>query len=251
MKTLIKVFAVLIVLLTTNSAFGLFGIGINGGVELIDMKKLELSKTLSFTDLNGDSYSYGVERDAITNPIHVGAQFQFDLPVLPIGIEADFGASWADYKWTAPKTIGDYNLDFGTGGDGENFSETYTFLHANADITVKYYILNFPPVVNTVSFYVGGGAGYHYITPLVSPELVKEELKDTNISASENNIDVESIVEKGSYFGGHFVVGARIKPPVIPFSFNIDYKHYFLPKNDYGDDTSSFGQIKAGMNFYL
>lgn len=244
MKKLIKVVSFLVVLFCTQNALALVGFGVHGGLEMFEEKKFDESFQIG-------GYNYSLEREAISQPIHAGAQFQIDLPIIPIGIELDGGLSWAEYKWKAPTTINGNSFDI-PGVDSKDgfYSETFHYLHANADVTVKYYFISFPPVVNTISLYVGGGAGYHYVTPIVSKDLFIEELKDIDVSNGAK-IDVDDLVYNNSSFGGHFVVGAKIKPPVIPFSFNIDYRHNFIPENDYGDETSSLGQIKVGMNFYL
>ena len=111
MSKILRIFSILLILVLSRSAYGLFGFGIHGGIELMDEAKTE--KEFTIIDGSDTSYGYKITRDAITDPIHVGLQFQFDVPVLPLGIELDGGVSWADYKVTAPaKFIGtDINID--------------------------------------------------------------------------------------------------------------------------------------------
>jgi hypothetical protein len=51
--------------------------------------------------------------------------------------------------------------------------------------------------------------------------------------------------------GYHIVTGARIKFPVLPIAFNVDYKWTWTGENDYGDDTNNFGMIKGSASIYF
>ena len=95
----------------------------------------------------------------------------------------------------------------------------------------------------------------YFVTPLVSEELFKQELLNdidyTAPPASTEELDIKELVLENTSFGGHAVVGVKIKLPVVPISLNIDYKHHFIPQNDYKDEGNVFGAIKASLNLYI
>ena len=183
-----KRFLLVIMMITTIKAFGIFGFGIHAGVDNTSVDKY--SKSFSF-DIAGNAYSYSITRDEISNPFVFGGQVYLDIPLIPIGFEADFEASWAEYKWTAPAELNDevgttnIPLDFiGYDVGPSGYSENFSFGRFSTDFTAKWYIFGFPPVVKIFSFYVGGGAGFHFITPLVSEKLIIAELQNNPTSAA-------------------------------------------------------------------
>jgi len=246
-------FAISILMLSINS-FALVGISVHGGIDMISID--EFNGEIANIKIGDKEYSLGnLMREEIKNPVAFGAQLYFDLPIVPIGIETGFSASYAKYKWTASNSLtgpdGPIDLDLpGINSSNGTYSEEFTFLRMSADATLKWYFLNLPPVINVASFYIGGGAGMHFITPIVSEELFREELKNQNVT-SGLKVDAEELAKSQTVFGGHFVAGVRIKPPVIPIAINVDYKHTFTAENDYGDNTNKFGTLKAGLSLYF
>ncbi|MBN2788572.1 MAG: hypothetical protein JXR69_00120 [Candidatus Delongbacteria bacterium] len=250
-----KKFLLVLMMLTTIRAFGIFGFGVHAGVDNTSVDKYDRSFRF---DIVGNEYSYSITRDEISNPFVFGGQVYLDIPLIPIGFEVGFEGAWASYKWTAPAVITDevgtnniplefIGYDVGTSG----YSEEFSFGRFSTDFTAKWYVFGFPPVVKVFSFYVGGGAGFHFITPLVSEDLIIAELtKNTSIPAS-TEIDIEALVESNVSMGYHFVTGFRIKPPVLPVAINIDYKWTWTEENDYGDPTNNFGLIKGSLSMYF
>lgn len=252
MKKLFMALALLVTMAGSN-AMG-FGIGGHFGYDLIDIGELNSEFKIP---VGSNQYSYSVTRDGIKNPMCAGVQLYLDLPILPIGIEAGFSGAWAKYKWSAPDKLKFGNETIAISIPGYTaadsmYSEEFSYGRATIDVTAKYYFLGLPPVVNIVNFYVGGGVGMYFITPLVSENVFIEELKKNVPTVGEPaKVDVEKLVKSNTVFGGHFVVGAQIKPPVIPLSINIDYKYNITPENDYKDETNKFSTIKASLNFYI
>ncbi|MCK5760130.1 MAG: hypothetical protein KAH33_02470 [Candidatus Delongbacteria bacterium] len=254
-----KRFLLVIMMITTIKAFGIFGFGIHAGVDNTSVDKLNI-QAFEFS-VAGDTYSYSLTRDEISNPFVFGGQVYLDIPLVPIGFEADFEASWAEYKWTAPAnltglgTATDIPLEF-TGYDAgaTGYSEDFSFGRFSTDFTAKWYVFGFPPVVKIFSFYVGGGAGFHFITPLVSEDLIIDELtKKYNSSGftGSSELDIEELVKSSVSMGYHIVTGARIKFPVLPVAFNVDYKYTWTEENDYGDPTNNFGMFKGSVSLYF
>ena len=248
-----KRFLLVIMMVTTIKAFGIFGFGIHAGVDNTSVDKYD--KSFSF-DIVGNEYSYSITRDEISNPFVFGGQVYLDVPLVPIGFEAGFEAAWASYKWRAPAVLtdevgtNDIPLEF-IGYDAGPYSEEFSFGRFSTDITAKWYVFGFPPVVKIFSFYVGGGAGFHFITPLVSEDLIIAELAGGTSIPTSTEVDIDELVKSNVSVGYHVVTGARIKFPVLPLAFNVDYKWTWTDENDYGDPTNNFGMIKGSASIYF
>jgi len=231
-------------------AYALFGIGGHIGVDNTSVS----SQSLTLLSINGTDYNYVLERDAFKNPLALGAQLYLDIPVVPIGFELGFEGTWASYNWRGSDNIGGFDIEI-PGYDSENseYNEEFDFAKIGVDVTAKWYIFSLPPVVKTVKFYVGGGAGFYFISPVVSDKMIAAELEKRYSGAIDApvNLDVDEYIEKVTVMGFHFVTGAQVKFPVLPLSFNVDYKYVSTPENDYGDDTNKFGVIKGSINFYI
>lgn len=249
-----KLIIALAMLLAIANSYALVGFGGHFGYDLMDISAEESSFKIP---VGSNEYSYSVTRDAITNPMCAGVQVYLDMPILPIGFEAGFSGAWAKYKWSAPDkmTFGSSSINITIPGGytptNGSYSEEFDYVRLTGDVTAKYYFLGLPPVVKIVDFYVGGGVGIYAISPLVSEKLFVEELKNLPAGSTSGDVDVEELVKKNTTFGGHIVAGAKIKPPVIPLSINVDYKYNFTPENDYKDKTNKFSTIKASLNFYI
>jgi hypothetical protein len=231
-------------------AYALFGFGGHIGVDNTSVS----GQSLSLLSINGTNYNYNLERDGFKSPLAVGAQLYLDIPVLPIGFELGFEGAWATYKWRGSDNIGGYDIDIpGYESVNNEYNEEFEFGKIGVDITAKWYIFSLPPVVNTLKFYVGGGTGFYFITPIVSDKMIIAELEKRYTGAIDApvSLDVDEYIEKVTVMGFHFVAGARVKFPVLPISFNVDYKYVSTPENDYGDDTNKFSVIKGSLNFYI
>ena len=258
MKKLVITFMMLVL---ASTSFAFVGIGVHGGMDLFEIE--EINKTFQFDDGLGlgGYFEYEITREAISQPINFGGQVYLDLPVFPIGFEGGFDFAGQEYKWTAGNEITHESLPNipieipNVDQEDGRYSETFFYVRMTADVTFKYYFLNLPPVVNIASFYVGGGMGMYFVTPLVSENLFTDELMGdidfSNPPSETDELDLEELVLNNTSFGGHAVIGVKIKPPVVPISINIDYKHHFMPKNDYEDEGNVFGSIKASLNLYI
>ena len=242
-----SIFLFFLVFLYTKS-FALIGFGLHGGVDLVEIDAI--SDDLFTVNVGGSNYSYSIRREAMDKPIALGGQFVLDLPVIPVGVELGVGAAYQKYLWSADTKINgsDGIEDLVISFPGGN-SREFTYLRMSGDISLKWYFLSLPPIVDIFSLYAGGGCGLHLITPLVSKNLIIEELKDQD---KENlKLDMESLTELETVFGGHLLAGFKINPPALPFNFGGDYKYTFTPENSYKDDTNNFGTVKFYFNFYL
>ena len=242
-------------------AYALFGIGLHVGV---DNTRVSAQSMEAFSlDISDISYSYDLKRDAISNPFAFGMQMYLDIPIVPLGFELGFHSVWASYDWEiSNKLTGpggeEIRLEFpGYKFPEEEYSEQFTFAKVGVDVTGKWYIFSLPPVIRTFKFYVGGGAGFYWITPLVTPDFIKTELANVNISTdpetmeSRMSLDIDDKLEKATVFGTHIVTGVQLKIPILPISFNADYKYVMTEENKYGDKTNNFSIIKGSLNLYF
>jgi len=235
-------------------AYALFGFGAHIGYDDTNIS----SQKISVLSINDNEYSYTMTRTEFDkNPLELGAQLYFDLPVLPVGFEFGFEGAWAKYKWTGSADIGDASFVLPHGYEAEDgmYSEEFDFSKIGVDATAKWYMLSFPPVVKTFKFYAGGGGGVYFITPIISDKMIIKELEKQYSSVipagSEIEFDVDDYIKKVTVFGYHIVGGIQMKLPAVPISFNVDYKYVMTPENDYGDPTNNFGVIKGSINFYM
>ena len=240
-------------------AYALFGVGLHLGVDNTSVDKQVLSnENLS---INGFNYEFSMEREAFSNPFAFGAQLYLDVPIIPIGFELGFESAWAEYRWIASSQLIDPNGDPinieipGYTSTNNEYDEKFSFTKVGVDLTGKWYIFSLPPVIRTFKFYVGGGAGFYFITPIVTDKMIIAELEkryDGAIpTASPVSVDIKEYIEDVTVFGTHFVAGMQLKIPVMPVSFNVDYKYVMTAENDYGDDTNNFGVIKGSLNLYF
>lgn len=249
-----KKLIILLAMLISTSSYALVGFGVHGGMDFTKID--EYNKSFSFS-IGDQTASYQLEREVMENPIAFGAQLYVDLPILPIGVEAGYYMAIQKYRWIAPKslTIGDESipLDFkDIDSEGTNYNHEFVFARASVDATLKYYFLEIPPAVNLFKFYLAGGVGVHFITPMVSDKFLSDELKSiASETSNELTLDVEKLVESETVFGGHVGIGTMIDIPVLPISFNIDYRYTMTEENKYGDETNNFSTIRGSLNFYL
>ncbi|PID31206.1 MAG: hypothetical protein CR982_00065 [Candidatus Cloacimonadota bacterium] len=249
-----KKIVILISLLLVTSSYALVGFGVHGGLDLMEVDKINKEFKFDFGDKEA---TYSLEREAIENPVAFGAQLYFDFPIFPLGLEAGYYMAVQKYRWIAPKDLQVGNesipLDFSDiDTSGNSYNHEFTYARASVDATLKYYFLELPPAVNLMRFYLGAGVGVHFITPLVSEQFFEDELSEmSNSSSNQLSLDVEDLVKSKTTFGAHFGVGTMIDIPVLPISLNVDYRYTITKENEYGDETSNFSTIRGSLNFYL
>lgn len=142
----------------------------------------------------------------------------------------------------------------------------YAKFHLEA--SVRKNILKFPPAVNIIKIYAGGGMNTHFATPMLSNDLlndvVSKKLKtlpsstDLQTILNDQNLwkdVVEEIISglKEPTIGAHILAGFQLKFPVVPIGIYADGK-YIIPfgKLDPNVDIGGRGLlINAGISFGL
>lgn len=139
----------------------------------------------------------------------------------------------------------------------------------SGDISVLYPFLKFPPVLNIVKVYAGAGVSYKFNSAILSKDFIKKaaatQLKSLTDAASTNGnangnvstaaTDIATAVATGiakegleTGIGGHLVLGAKAKLPVIPIAAYANYKYYMGGVKSPMDAGSVF-EIGGGIAF--
>ncbi len=121
---------------------------------------------------------------------------------------------------------------------------TPVFARWHNDLAVLYPFLKLPPVVNLVKVYGGGGLSYGMATPVLTASFAKEamtkakasgKLTETSSQTQVAALLTDAVTSEDPEMGmGFFLqLGAKVKPPVIPFAAfaNLKYQFFsFMPK---------------------
>lgn len=181
----------------------------------------------SFT-IDQESFNYesiSITRDAIDSPIGGGA-FVY-LTVIPfIDFEAGVSLTGAEYSYV-------FN---GEDGPAMGIAKLGWYLSAQRPV------FKFP----TIRMYVGGGINGSTHTKIVS----YETLVDGGIDTDKLN-DLEYLEDKlgVTNTAGHVELGARFKPPIIPFSLNATARYYIIKDVVPGED--GYLSLSMGVAFAI
>jgi hypothetical protein len=196
--------------------------------------------------------------------LNLGAKFYIDIIPVINAVELSFNlGAWQylgkiiyptglEYKATVPTTItspdelfqATYDTTFLTidslGGKGLLGLHLTPYAKMQFDATVRKNIFAFPPVVNIIKFYAGGGPSLHFATPVLSTGLIEDAL-GTQLSGSKgltelgnplfgSNEVMKAVTEEiiknmfTPHFGMHLVAGVSVKPPIFPIGLYADGK---------------------------
>ena len=187
---------------------------------------LHLSQDSFTTDQESFNYqSISITRDAIDSPIGGGA-FVY-LTVIPyIDFEAGISLTGAEYSYV-------FN---GEDGPAMGIAKFGWYLSAQRPV------FKFP----TIRMYVGGGINGSTHTKIVS----YETLVDGGIDTDKLN-DLEYLEDKlgATNTGGHVELGARFKPPIIPFSINANARYHIIKDVFPGED--GYFSLSMGVAFAI
>ena len=214
-----------ILLMNPTPAFAIFGIGIHGGVDNFTVDSFDEKFKL------GDGNEVSLIREEISSPVMFGCNFIFDaLPIIDLELSTD--ACFQEYKltYTTPLKTEDYDATFGRIG-----------IYG----TVRKNLISFPPVISTFSVYTGAGVGLHLISPVVGKKLIQKELK--TVAAP---LKPDDITDKLTRAGGHILLGAQFKPPLIPLMISANARYTIIGKGDYEEPGSFLSMyVILGLKF--
>lgn len=207
------------------------GVGVHVGYDMTTIPELNAA---SFQFEQDAASGFGLStltRAESGQPLNIGVDLTFNmLPVvdLQISIEGAFSS---------------YDIVFipAAGSGQPNVSETIPYLRAGADATALVDVFKFPPLVGTLHFQVGGGVGLYAFGPVVTPDLLKENIKSAN-----EEVKPEDYVKANLKFAYHLAGGVKIKPPAFPFAFRVLGKYYIISGQE-TDVPDSFLTVQAGI----
>jgi hypothetical protein len=247
----------------------LIGIGVSGGLNntSIDAK----TETVSAGDLPAyfkpagvTSPSLPLDRAKMAGMYQVGVKAWLEIPLLPIEFEAASNLAWGNYKSSmiysdginAPKSI-PVDVPSPLVGFGEDKGST-PYVNLLTDLTIRYPLIEIPPVLHTLKLYVGAGVTHVLATRVIDKKDIKETFESTasGVTFDTTKAGLESagkVVEDNllqSTIGGHVSVGAQLKIPVLPFAFFVDGKWYFNTATS--DAATKYPLVvSAGVGFAL
>ncbi|NOY78090.1 MAG: hypothetical protein GXO76_09505 [Calditrichaeota bacterium] len=223
----------------SQAQFGLgIGIGIHGGTDRFTIPSLERSVKLM------DLTQVSVIREEVKNPIMGGIDlFINTLPIIDLQISVDGSKTTYPLKYIRPNptVLNPLNQD--------TTRYDVPFGRVGLYVSVKKNLIAIPPILKTITLYAGLGAGAHYIAPLVSEKYIYDHLK-----TKAENLDAEGILKddiaKEIIYGGHALVGLRLKVPIFPIQVFGEGKLTIVPAGKY-EQPSKFFSVYAGLAYML
>ena len=238
----------------------LVGIGVSGGLNTTSISakddKLTGADLPSYFSQASGTPSLTLHREKVDNLTQVGVKAWLELPLLPIEFEVGTNLAWGNYasslvyndgtkNTTIPVDVPSPLVGFGDKSGSTPYASLLT------DLTIRYPLIELPPVLNTLKIYVGAGVTHVMATRVID----RKDLQSTFGSGKfSNNPDEATNMVKDnllqSTFGGHLSVGAQVKIPVIPIALYVDGKWYM--NSAISDAASKYPfTVTAGLGFAL
>ncbi|MCB9497112.1 MAG: hypothetical protein H6686_09550 [Fibrobacteria bacterium] len=183
-----------------------------------------------------------IDRAALDGLQQLGVKTWLDLPLIPVEFEAGANVAWGSYKSKVlfDDPTGTHSLEVKTGldtpvpvwgiGDGET-----PYVSTSLDASVRYPFLTLPPLspLKPFKLYAGGGVSWFYASKVVSKNDVVDMFNISGGTTTDKAAAEAALSSKlkddfyESSFGGHLLLGAQFKLPVVPLAFYADGKWYF------------------------
>ena len=208
---------ILLLVLSTSSLYGLIGgLGIN-----FIQDQFEIPEKTDVFEVTNMSFT----TSAINPPIGVGL-FLYLTAIPKIDFEAGYNFSIAEYDY-----VGDGldELDFALGKGTWYASLQYPFFS--------------PP---TFRMYLGAGANGTTWTSVVDTDILMTLYED-DIDLDDKEELADALLTTVS--GSHVELGARFKPPVLPYSFNFNARYNMV--KDFYDDIDNYLTLSIGVAFAI
>jgi hypothetical protein len=181
-------------------------------------------------------------------------QFKNNIPSVPQSPDEIFNVVYD----TLPITLEEFDLKV------PGIKNT-PYMKLNLDLTIRKYLLRFPPKLNWFRIHAGGGASLHFATPILSKGLIEDALGDklntakditalaTDLFGTDSKASKEiskAIIEEimsnmmTPHWGCHVDLGVMLKIPVVPLGFYVDGK-FMIPfgKMDKNVDIGGLGML--------
>jgi len=240
MKKILPI-ATLAILAVQQPSHALFGIGVSYGRNLSSIGSANASLTGGDIPavLGGFAQDQGLgvptlnlTRTAIDGLTQLGVKTWLDLPLIPVEFEGGANLAYGTYISDLTLTDGTNSVKVPTSLDlpmGLGSGKTpYSTLAL--DVSIRYPFLTLPPLspLKPLKFYAGGGVSWFYGTRLID----KSDISKVFSGDATGTIDQAALQTKlnnnlySTAFGGHLLLGAQFKVPVLPLAFFVDGKWY-------------------------
>ena len=216
--------------LLSSPAHAIFGFGVHGGKDFVSVDEGffgppqfdEAASSLGITGYNASLWApINLTRKAISNPWMFGGHLYIDaIPVLDIELSADIAFQKYEVVYTSTNM-------------GANVDETADgiFGRLSTYATVRRDLIKFPPLVPIAAFYLGGGLGMHFVTPVAGPEFIVDLYGADDPSSKKP--EIEDAIKKEMTLGYHALVGLRVKPPIVPIALRLEGKYTFTGQDEF------------------
>ncbi|HEX2957415.1 MAG TPA: hypothetical protein VHO70_11315 [Chitinispirillaceae bacterium] len=181
-------------------------------------------------------------------------EFQSNVPTNPQSPEDIFNVVYD----SLPVTLEEFDLKV----PGIKYTP---YMKLNLDLTIRKYLLQFPPKLHWFRLHAGGGASLHFATPVLSKSLIENALGDklnsvknvnalaTDLFGTSNSASKEiskAIIKEimgnmmTPHWGCHIDLGILLKLPVVPLGVYVDGK-FMIPfgKMDESVDIGGLGLL--------
>ena len=209
-------------LIPTQQAQAIIGFGLNAGQD-------SYTVTGKLYDNLFGIPAISLERSDFEKPIGIGGYLFIDF--IPI-IDIDVGFDLYGQKYTIT-----YVNDI----TGDLEPQDFAWLRTVGYISLQKAILKLP----VLKVYAGGGLNFNASLPIVDKDFIVDFLGDENTPLSIDDL----LDASESNNGFHIEVGARLKPPLIPFALNVKFRQTFV--EGIVPEKKSFSTISAGFGFQL
>lgn len=216
-----------------------------------------------YSENNGGTLA--IDRGEVSGLQQLGLKTWLDLPLLPIEFEAAANVAWGSYPSTVRFTDGRgsaNDLVVNTGFDapfpvpGLKSGET-PYFSSILDASVRYPFLKLPPLSPFKPFklYVGGGVSWFYSSKVVSKDDVTDifNVSGGDVDKATAQSELGKKIKNNFYestFGGHVLLGAQFKVPVLPIAVFADGKWYINAASSDAASKYPFA-VSAGVGFAL
>ena len=217
-----KRYIILLLAINMSSLYAILGgVGISGVSDGIT-----IPEKIYTSEIEG---IYEVTRDSIDTRVGVGG-FAY-LTIIPfIDLEASGNFTYAPYKYSTKVLLIDEPEEV------ELALAKFTF-----NLSAQYPFFKFP----TIRVYAGAGVNISGYTKIPT----EETMIDIDLDKLS---DPEYLLEQlggAKSFGYHVELGARFKPPVIPFSLNANARYNFV--KDFLPNVESYLNLSLGLAFAI
>ena len=224
-------------LLSSLPAWAIFGFGVHAGQDLFTIEKKD---QFSFNLIDGSNV--GLTREEISNPTHFGMHFFMDMIPAPLIDEIDVSVDFSSkkYKYT-------FENPAYTGSGSQIQPEEVKYNRIGGAVTIRHYLMKFPPMLKTVRVYIGAGFGMQMISPIVGRDLIYDNLFD---SVTPLNLESQDVLKKSSKACFVGLLGVRVKPPLLPVSVRAEGRYIAMGAWDY-EQPGNYFQLSLGVSYTI